>query len=164
MSRLWTRTRKPPPGRGSRVAAAPFHRTYLAGSVSKAKIVSGLAPTRTSRLMALRSSTVICGSLLTESGFVLPPAAIPLSALLSFRFLLQTVQALVPECLQEPPHFGHGVGPGAIEAARTLPAFAHQPCLLEHPQVLRNRRTRHCKVEAVRHTGMSRGPNLRQYS
>src|SRR5947207_139479 len=38
---------------------------YFAGSVSRAKMVSGLAATRTSRRMALRSSTVICESLLT---------------------------------------------------------------------------------------------------
>ena len=65
--------------------------------------------------------------------------------LLFVRFLgslLESCQCLVPKLGKMVAQKGQPIGVEFVDAARALAAVAHQASLFEHPQVLRNRRTR----------------------
>src|SRR5262245_34490701 len=124
-----TETRYTPPAHSWSTASTPFQRTIFSGSTRNSQTVSGLASIRSSRVTASRS--VVLSTLLP---------------LLSFRFALERLEPLVPEALEERLHVGETLGPDAVEAARSVSSFVHEPGLLEHGQVLRDRRPRHLEV------------------
>src|SRR5581483_9590914 len=107
----------------------PFQRTIFSGSTRNSHTVSGLASMTSSRVMA------ICSVVLST-----------LSPLLSFGLPLERLEPRVPEALEERLQVGEPLGPDAVEAPRAVSSFVHEPGLLEHGQVLRDRRPRHLEV------------------
>src|SRR3954451_17202498 len=122
-SRYW------PPGRTSNSASLPIQRTALSGSVRKPHTVSGLAAIATSRSMAV-VSVVVC----------------MLALLLAFRFALEGVEAVVPECVQERPDALEPLGSRPVQALGAVASLVHEPGLLQDGEVLRHRRPGHVEV------------------
>src|SRR5262245_26974198 len=56
----------------------------------------------------------------------------------SLGFAFERGQLLVPELLEELLQLGERLGARAVEPASSLPPFAHEACLLEHREVLRD--------------------------
>jgi hypothetical protein len=100
----------------------PFHCTILAGSVKKAKTVSG-------RALILTSLTTASPLLATN---VLPP-------LLHFGRSGQAFETAGPELIEKITQLGQTFGPGLVKPAGALAAFIHQPRRLEDLEVLRDR-------------------------
>src|SRR5215204_440696 len=121
---LWRFT---PPGRGSTVASSHSQRVSFSGSVKNAKTVSGLAPMRSSLTMGS-----VPGASVTAS----PP-------FFRLRFVAQDLQPLVPERIQELAQARKSLGAGTVQAARAVPPLAEETRLLEHPEVLGDRRSGH---------------------
>src|SRR5918996_832909 len=118
-----------PPGRGSSSAFRPFHWIILSGSVKNSNTVAGAAAIRTSRSTMLRSSTCIA----------FPP-------FLELGRQRQTLQAFVPEALHERAQPAEALGPRPVETPGSFPALHDEPGLLQHRQVLRDRRPRHVEL------------------
>src|SRR5215207_2758190 len=68
------------------------------------------------------------------------------SPLFSLRLTGQHVEALPPELVQEGPQVAQPFRACAIEALRALPALVEQARLLQHAEVLGDRRARHGEV------------------
>src|SRR6185437_16958307 len=67
------------------------------------------------------------------------PSTLPL--LLSFGIPLERVEPGAPELLQERPELGEPLGTRSIQPSRAVASLAHEPRLLEHRQVLGDRRS-----------------------
>src|SRR5215471_3355096 len=117
-----------PPGRGSSVADMPIQRVAFSGSTKNCQTVSGRAAIASSRSTAVVS--VVASMLL----------------LLSFRFALERLEALVPEPLEELPQLSEPLGPGPVQPPRAVASLAHEPRLLEDVQMLGDRRPRDVEV------------------
>src|SRR5919197_984063 len=132
-----------PPGRGSRVARRPFHRTILSGSMKNENTVSGLAAMRTSRWTTWSLVAATTPSLLS----------------LRFRRFLQQFEVLLPEALQERSKFGNALRSGPVEPPSPLPSLSHQARFLQYPKVLRYGRAGHLEVRGDLARGQLRGPH-----
>src|SRR3954454_2612820 len=120
--------RHTPPGRGSSVACVPNHSTIRAGSVKYAKTISGAA--------AIRSSC-------STRGLVAPgPAGIAPRPLLGLGRLLEALQPGRQDVGQEVLQLGEPLGTDAEQAPRPVATLADQAGLLEHLEVLGDRRLR----------------------
>src|SRR5262249_25337023 len=93
------------------------------------QIVSGLAAIVSSRSITT-CSAVFC----------------MLSPLFSFRLALERLEPFVPELLEERLQLGEPLGTGAVEAPGAVASLAHEPRLLQHAQMLRDRRPREFEV------------------
>ncbi len=82
--------------------------------------------------------------------FALTALAMPLPVLLGLGGGLQALQSCIPKGFEKSPHLGDSLRSRTVETARAIPALVHQPRLLEHPQVLRNGRTRDIEVRGDR--------------
>src|SRR5690242_915882 len=108
-----------PPGRGSRAQLMPFHWTILAGSVKKAKTISGLASTRTSRSTA-------SPPLVTK---VLPP-------LFGRCRAGKTLEPASPKLVQKIAQLSEPLRPGLVEAPRPGPPLGDKAGSLQDLEVL----------------------------
>src|SRR5687768_4480319 len=131
-----------PPARGSSWASFPFQRTYSLGSVSSRKTVSG------------RAAMVMTRSIAFVSTVTTRP---PLFFLL--RRLFQEAQALVPVGLQIRAQLGDALGPRPVEALCAIPSLAQETRLLQHAQVLRDRRPGDREVARDLPRGQLGGPD-----
>src|SRR5918996_1814769 len=114
-----------PPGRGSSSAFRPFHWIILSGSVKNSNTVAGAAAIRTSRSTMLRSSTCTA----------FPP-------FLELGRQRQALQAICPEALHELAQPAQALRPRPVETPGSCPALHDEPGLLQHRQVLGDRRSR----------------------
>src|SRR5262245_36694596 len=129
-----TSIRYVPPGCGSDSIVWPIQRTAFAGSTRSSQTVSGLAAMASSR-STFTCSTGTCSAV-----------AFMLSLLLSFRLLLERLQARVPEPVEERLQLGEPLGARAVQAPRAVASLAHEPRLLQHSEVLGDRRSRQLEV------------------
>src|SRR6195256_2040098 len=111
-----------PPGRGSISATVPIHSTCLSASVRKGQIVSGVASITISRMSSAISAAFL---LLGGLGHVAQP-----------------FEAARPVVVEEIAELVHLVLARLIQTPRAVPSLAHQSRLLEHAEVLRDRRAR----------------------
>src|ERR1041385_2291255 len=118
-----------PPGHRATVPSWPIRRFCFSGSTRKSHTVSGLAAIVSSR------SITTCSAVLAM-----------LAPLLSFRLALERLEPLVPELFEEGPQLREPLGTGAVEAPGAVASLAHEPRLLQHGQVLRDRRPRQLEV------------------
>src|SRR5262245_1922655 len=118
-----------PPGRRSSVTSWPIHRFCFSGSTRKSHTVSGLAAIVSSR------SITTCSAVFAM-----------LAPLLSFRFALERLEPLVPELLEEGPQLHETFGTSPVEAPGAVASLIHEPRLLQHCQVLRDRRPRQLEM------------------
>src|SRR5438876_9391827 len=118
-----------PPARASSMQLMPFHWTILAASVKKAKTISGLASTRTSRSTA-------SPPLVTK---VLPP-------LFGLRGTGEAFEAPGPKLVKKIAQLGEPFRPGLIQAPRPGAPLGDETGGLQHLEVLRYRRTANLKV------------------
>src|ERR671919_527921 len=114
-----------PPGRGSSSAFRPFHWIILSGSVKNSNTVAGAAAIRTSRSTMLRSSTCTA----------FPP-------FLELGRQRQALQAVCPEALHELAQPAQALRPRPVETPGSFPTLHDEPGLLQHRQVLGDRRSR----------------------
>src|SRR5215471_5231874 len=61
----------------------------------------------------------------------------------SLRRLLESRQSITPKLIKFSPKPSHSLRIDSVDAARAYLLIAHQPCLLQHPQMLRHCRTAH---------------------
>src|SRR5947208_17192056 len=120
-----------PPGVGSRSAFIPFQRVSFSGSTKNSQTVSGLAA-----IEIVRSSVVVS---------VVVSMLLPL-LLLCLAF--ECFQPHVPELFEELLELGEPFRTCPVQAPRAVPSLAHEPRLLQHVQMLRDRRS--CDVEVGR--------------
>src|SRR5438874_10946478 len=104
-----------PPGRASSMQLIPFHLTILAGSVKKAKPLSGLAATRTSRSTA-------SPSLVTK---VLPPLG-------CLRGAGQAIEPTGPKLVKKITELSEAFRPGLIEAPGADASLVDEAGGLQH--------------------------------
>src|SRR5258705_12582238 len=104
--------------------STPFQRRIFSGSTRNSQTVSGLASIRTSR------STEVCSAV--RSIF---------SLLLSFDLAFEGRQLHVPELLEERLELGEALGARPVQASGAVSSFVHEPGLLQHGQMLGDRRT-----------------------
>ena len=117
------------PAAASNDTSTPFQRLIFSGSVRNSHTVSGLASITSSRVSATRSVVLSTPS-----------------PLLALSFTLERIQFLVPEALQERLHLIETLRSHAVQTACPVSAFVHEPGLLEHGEMLRDRRTRHLEM------------------
>ena len=67
---------------------------------------------------------------------------------LPFGLAFERLEPRVPELLEERPQLGEPLGTGTVQAPRAVASFVHEPGLLQHRQMLRDRWT--CDVEVRR--------------
>ena len=101
----------------------------MSGSVKNSNTVAGPAAIRTSRSTTLRSSTCT-----------------PLPPFLELGRQRQTLQALVPEALQELTQPAQALGPRPVETPGAFPPLREEPGLLQHRQVLGDGGSRHVEL------------------
>src|SRR6478672_9736865 len=101
----------------------PIQRVILSGSTRNAQTVSGAAAIEIVR------STVVASVV-----------ASMLRPLFLLRFAFERLEPDAPELLQKLLQLVQPFGPGAVEPPRSVAPFAHEPSLLEHVEVLRDRR------------------------
>src|ERR1700693_6369953 len=123
-----TSMRYSPPGRASNDAVMPHHAVVFCGSTRTCQTVSGLAS------IAIVRSTAVS---------VLLAMLLPL---LSFCLAFQHLEPLAPEVVEESPPLDEPFGPRAVETSRAVAPLIHEPCLLQHGQMLGDRRPRHVEV------------------
>src|SRR4051794_460177 len=124
-----TSTRYAPPGRGSDQKVMPIQRSAFSGSTSRPHTVSGLAA-----ITSVRSTTTVSVAFAT------------LQLLLSFCFALQRLELRVPERVEERLQLREPLRARPVQAPRAVPSFVHQTRLLEHTEVLGDRRARHVEL------------------
>src|SRR5690348_1454265 len=118
-----TSQRKMPPARGSSSARMPIQRVIFASSTRNSQTVSGRAA------IAISRSTVVVSAVLST---MLP--------LLSFGLPLERGEAIAPELLQECLQLRQPLGSRAVQPPHAVAPLVHQTGLLEHAEVLRDRR------------------------
>src|SRR3954469_9971089 len=124
-----TSMRYAPPGRTSDVTSWPIQRRCFSGSTRKPHTVSGLAA------IAISRSITTCSAVLAM-----------LAPFFLFRLALQRLQPLVPELLEEGLQLDEPLRTRAVEAPGAVASLAHEPRLLQHAQMLRDRRSRQVEV------------------
>src|SRR5262245_35647588 len=110
-----------PPGRGSSSADMPIHRHAFSGSTKNSHTVSGRAAIAMSRSIAVAVSLLV---VLTAAPFF------------AFRLAPESVEAVVPQLLEERPQRHEALGPHAVHAPRALAAHLDEPRNAEHLEVL----------------------------
>src|SRR5439155_5474958 len=103
----------------------PIHRSAFSGSTSSSHTVSGLAA-----ITSVRSTITVSVAF----------ATLPL--LLSFCLSLQRLELRVPERVEERLQLREPLRACAVQAPGAVPSFVHQTRLLEHTEVLGDRRSR----------------------
>jgi hypothetical protein len=98
----------------------PFHWAIRAGSMKKAKTVSGLAATRTSRSTAS-----------------LPLVTKVPSPLLGRRRSRELLESARPKLIKKIPELGEPFRAGLVQPPRAISPLVHKPGGLQHLQVLR---------------------------
>src|SRR5436305_4516334 len=119
--------RQTPPGRGSSVASIPIQRTIFTGSVKYSNTASGGAATRTSCSTTLVSARA--------SATAAPP-------LVLLDDLLEAREAPWQHVGEEAVKVIEALRAHAVEAAGAVAPLAHEPGLLQHLQMLGDRRLR----------------------
>src|SRR3954470_2892925 len=116
-----TSMRYSPPGRGSNDAVMPHHAVVFSGSTRNCQTVSGLAS------IAIVRSTAVS-------------VLLAMLALLSFSFAFQRLEALAPELVEEHLELDEPLRTCAVEAPGAVASLVHEPRLLQHGQMLGDRR------------------------
>src|ERR1051325_9975184 len=124
-----TSFRYAPPGRASNDPGCPIQRATFSSSTRNSHTVSGLAAIVTSRS---RDTFSVVLSML--------------SPLLSLRLAFERLQPIAPELVQERLQLREPFGSGSVQAPGAVASLAHEPRLLQHAQVLGDRRTRQREV------------------
>src|ERR1700686_2995316 len=101
------------PAVASNDTSTPFQRLIFSGSVRNSHTVSGLASITSSRV------TATCSVVLST-----------LFPLLLLRFTFQRLQLVSPERLEERLHLVETFRTHAVQMARSVSSFVHQPGLL----------------------------------
>src|SRR5436309_1061463 len=118
-----------PPGRTSNEHSCPIQRVALAESTRNSHTVSGLAAIATSR------SSIAFSAVLSM-----------LSPLLSFCLAFERLQPVSPEVVEERPQLDDPLRAGPVQAPGAVASLAHEPRLLQHAQMLGDRRPRQLEV------------------
>src|SRR4051812_3227855 len=111
-----------PPGRGSISATVPTHSTCLSASVRNGQIVSGVASITISRM-----SSAISGSFVSLGGL---------------GRVAQPFETGRPVVIEKVAQLAHLVLARLVQAPGAVPPLIHEARLLEHAEVLRDRRAR----------------------
>src|SRR5215218_2362852 len=118
-----------PPGRASNEHSCPIQRVALSGSTRNSHTVSGLASIATSRSSETFSAVL---------SMLLP--------LLSFCLAFEGLETRAPELVEERLQLDEPLGTRAVQAPGAVASLAHEPRLLQHAQMLGNRRPRQVEV------------------